>query len=205
MRAETEGCGSPLFALTWKHWDMPWGPPICALRASARRTSDSEFGSWPTPNTPSGGRSTSIEKMDATGRTTDGRKHTASLEHAVKFAAWPTPCSQDGPKGGPGQGADRLPAAAALAPRPWATPMRADGRGSAGVGKAELPNQAHGVISSGSPAETEKPGQLHPAFSLWLQGYGIAWARCAEQVTPSSRKSRKSSSVRIEPPDEQAA
>ena len=40
---------------------------------------------WPTPNTPSGGRSVSIEKMDITGRTADGRKHTASLEHAVKF------------------------------------------------------------------------------------------------------------------------
>ena len=45
---------------------------------------------WATPCTPSGGRSTSIEKMDATGRTADGRKHTASLEHQVKFA-------QDGP------------------------------------------------------------------------------------------------------------
>ena len=42
---------------------------------------------WPTPATPSGGRSVSIEKMDATGRTADGKKHTASLEHAVKFAA----------------------------------------------------------------------------------------------------------------------
>jgi len=41
---------------------------------------------WPTPNCPSGGRSMSIEKMDITGRTPDGRKHTASLEHAVKFA-----------------------------------------------------------------------------------------------------------------------
>lgn len=46
---------------------------------------------WPTPNTPSGGRSVSIEKMDATGRTIDGKKHTASLEHAVKFSGWPTP------------------------------------------------------------------------------------------------------------------
>ena len=39
---------------------------------------------WPTPNTPSGGRS--MAGMDPTGRTADGRKHTASLEHAVKFA-----------------------------------------------------------------------------------------------------------------------
>ena len=40
----------------------------------------------PSPCTPNGGRSCSIEVMDATGRMTDGRKHTASLEHTVKFA-----------------------------------------------------------------------------------------------------------------------
>jgi hypothetical protein len=50
---------------------------------------------WPTPNTPNGGRSVSIESMDATGRTTDGKKHTASLEHAVKFESWPTPRPTD--------------------------------------------------------------------------------------------------------------
>ena len=34
--------------------------------------------------------------------------------------SWPTPCSQDGPNGGPAQGVDRLPGAAALAA--WQTP-----------------------------------------------------------------------------------
>jgi hypothetical protein len=127
LLAEMEGCGSPLFVLTWKHWDMPWGPPICALRARGHRTSGNERGGWPTPNTPSGGRSVSIEKMDATGRTVDGKKHTASLEHAVKFAAWPTPCTQDGPNGGPSQGMNRLPAAAAMAG--WQTPKLPSGGG----------------------------------------------------------------------------
>ena len=47
---------------------------------------DAALSGWPTPKTPSGGRSVSIDKMDATGRMADGRKHTASLEHAVKFA-----------------------------------------------------------------------------------------------------------------------
>lgn len=45
----------------------------------------------PSPCTPNGGRSMSTDKMDATGRTEDGRKHSASLEHAVKFASVPTP------------------------------------------------------------------------------------------------------------------
>ena len=219
LRARMAVNGSPEYALTWSTWDMPSGPPICRLRASARRTSGSDcsgwptvqarevaaqlagwptpqtadinlsrgseeyarkkletspypslaltaqlagwatpgaidtvhatnswkgqdrrtaptgklsdavqgvagwptpmagnpgtdtynpagntdssrktvalVSGWPTPATPSGGRSVSIETMDATGRTTDGRKHTASLEHAVKCAGWGTPTAQD--------------------------------------------------------------------------------------------------------------
>ena len=62
-------------------------------KTKPRLTNEGQMVGWPTPCTPSGGRSTSIEKMDATGRTVDGRKHTASLEHAVKFAGWPSPTS----------------------------------------------------------------------------------------------------------------
>jgi hypothetical protein len=49
----------------------------------------------PTPCTPNGGRSMSTEAMDATGKTVDGRKHTASLEHTVKFSAVATPQARD--------------------------------------------------------------------------------------------------------------
>lgn len=107
--------GSILFRLTWKERITPSGRRIFALRASALRTSEIASISWPTPTkndafvarhgymdaarltawpspaTPSGGRSVSTEKMYATGKTVDGKKHTASLEHAVRFAIWPTP------------------------------------------------------------------------------------------------------------------
>ena len=43
--------GSPEYVLTWKEWDMISGPPICALRARARRISDKGFTGWGTPNT----------------------------------------------------------------------------------------------------------------------------------------------------------
>ncbi|GIV82352.1 MAG: hypothetical protein KatS3mg051_1706 [Anaerolineae bacterium] len=36
------GIGSPLYELTWKRWNMRSGPPICALRASARTISASD-------------------------------------------------------------------------------------------------------------------------------------------------------------------
>lgn len=49
LRARLAVNGSPMFALTWKDWDMPWGPPICALRASVRRTSDKDCSGWQTP------------------------------------------------------------------------------------------------------------------------------------------------------------
>ena len=50
LRALMDGLGSLEYKLIWKHWDMPWGPPICALRASARRTSGKDCSGWPTPD-----------------------------------------------------------------------------------------------------------------------------------------------------------
>ena len=53
LQANLAETGSPEYALTWKHWDMQSGPPICALRASARRTSGSGSiggrSGWTTP------------------------------------------------------------------------------------------------------------------------------------------------------------
>ena len=52
---------------------------------------------------------------------------------------------------------------------------------------------AFGTKYKPSSAKTEKsaPSQLNPRFSLWLMGYPIEWGRCAERVTPLSRKSRQ--------------
>ena len=50
LRANLEGLGSPEYVLKWKHWDMDSGPPICALRAVGRRTSDSDCSGWATPS-----------------------------------------------------------------------------------------------------------------------------------------------------------
>jgi len=47
---------------------------------------------------------------------------------------------------------------------------------------------APGQPSSGSNAATEKPGQLNPAFSLWLQGYPEEWASCGARAMQSSRR-----------------
>ena len=43
------GYGSPEYALTWRERDMPSGPPICQLRASARYIEGRGYGGLPTP------------------------------------------------------------------------------------------------------------------------------------------------------------
>lgn len=140
----TRSAGSTVYAQTWKEKATPCGtrywahiPRARTIKDSAStglpRSGDPSVG-WPTPNTPSGGRSVSIEKMDATGKSADGRKHTASLEHAVKFVGWPTPKT---PTGGPNSlrdqrgnvGAD-LREAASLAG--WPTPKAEDSEQTGG-------------------------------------------------------------------------
>lgn len=80
--------GSPEYELTWKHWDMASGPPICALRASRRRTSGSGFGGWPTPDTNQRGGPQHPDKRKAGG-------HSVTLQDAAMLAGWPTPMSTE--------------------------------------------------------------------------------------------------------------
>jgi hypothetical protein len=86
LRANLEGSGSPEYALTWKMHDMPSGPPICALRASGRRTSGKDFSGWPSPQT---------RDHHAQGANHNPKAHSSSLATVVEKKAppvgWPTP------------------------------------------------------------------------------------------------------------------
>ncbi len=86
LRARLGGNGSPEYKLTWKHWDMPSGLPICALRASAPRTSGKGSGGWP-----------SLKSSNITGAGTRGEGG-ENLQTTAQMAGWATPRQADGSK-----------------------------------------------------------------------------------------------------------
>lgn len=87
LRARLGEDGSPEFEVIWKHWDMESGPPICALRASARRISGSGFIGSPTPTTQnaSGGAKHDPEK-----------NYHFTLQTAAQYMGVPTPRTPTG-------------------------------------------------------------------------------------------------------------
>ncbi len=284
LKATTASLGSTLFGLTWKRRDTPSGRSFCLLRASARRTPDTGYSSWPSPQASDGtgggqakratnpersndlndfvllaawptpraseigrirseeaitrakqkGGSSSLEDtvqlivpiaaepviapnasaLESPIREPDTlampAREPGNAENAMELASWNTPRATDGSKGGPNQSGGALPADAVLAS--WATPTARDSKGANRRGfkdrsdsrKGEqLANQvvhegpltASGPMPNGSPAATEKPGQLNPALSRWLMALPEAWDEAAIhawRLMPTRREKRES-------------
>ena len=179
LRARTAGSGLPLFELRSKYWALPLGPPIFAVRARARQTSGSEFGSWPTPL---------VNDTNGSGYSyNSGSKESISLKlcGALKLASWPSPAANNFEQsdqdklnarrtalqvkyGNNGFGLT-LGNAAKLAS--WHTPIASDSRGSAGVGKSELPNQVK-LTSWATPTarDSKRAGRSRLARTGTTQG-----------------------------------
>lgn len=208
LAARLDVNGSPEYELTWKHWDMPWGPPISRLRALARRTSvnvsTGSLKGWTTP-----------QAHDSHPRGKGNRENPkgggADLAWDAQLAGWPTPNS--GPqndndstwqerralikaekKNGNGFGMT-LGMAAQLTG--WSTPNAPrshDSDWTAGRWYPETKNQTDPVLQllgrerSSSAVLMAKRGALNPRFSLWLQGYPETWADYAPQGTRSLRR-----------------
>ena len=206
--------GSPEYELTWSDWAMPSGPPICRLRASARRTSASDCSGWPTPRaedseqtgahrgvpdtltsatklagwpTPMAG-TPATDEYNAAGSTDSSRKTVALV------AGWTTASATDGTRGGcltPNMTGSALPQQVATVVG-WMTPTTNDAAQAQAQAQAPSRNLS-GQVQNLSHAATARPGVLNPEFVRWLQGYPAVWGSCAPTETPSCRRSRRRS------------
>jgi len=221
LRQQLDLDGSMIYKLTWKQKVTPQRRSYCHLAASALRTKETGSSSWPTPTAATGGASknpnnkrginggnpmaTAAAMVPWPTPSVRDYKDTGNLDKS-RFR-----------KSGKERN-DTVPRVA-YGIAPWATPntldhmaLRSDEallKQSTTVRKGRtFPNNlreqvdprsqeiyASGKIPPPSTAETENtvPSQLNPRFSLWLMGYPIEWAYCAERVTQSSRKRQRKS------------
>lgn len=165
--------GGILFRLTWKERVTPAGQTIYALRGLQQ--------------SPKSQLTLLMNLLEKHLRSCSEMYPVVRPIFVSAFTGWGTPKVQNANAPGEhGQGGQDLQTVSS-----WATPAARDYRSPLATEKhhqqrAERPNgkplseQTHtlldpGTTPSGSPAPTEKRGQLNAAFSRWLQGYPVEW------------------------------
>jgi hypothetical protein len=167
LRVKTQSIGSTLYTLTWKPWVTPSGASRFRLRASVRRTSETERTGWPSP-----------QARDHKGANLAGNDLTHNsrpLNEVARLAGWPTPTTTCANRGG-------------LPPRPHDTGIPLTQMAAMTV-PARL--TATGDMLTGWLAGMESGGQLDPDHSRWLMALPIEWENCADMVTPLTRRRQK--------------
>jgi len=181
--------GSPEYALTWSIWAMPLGPPICALRASARPTSDSGCTGWPTPQV--------MDSRGEFGNSKEAREKRlkrggcANLREIAPLAGWPTPMAgspeTDEYNAAGNNDSSRKIGELVGWPTPRVqctrhTPMRDNHHSNleevsqlAELMPLKVTDAIGGPLLTSSPAPTAARGVLNPEFVRWLMGFPQNW------------------------------
>ena len=160
--------GSTLFSYALSKPTTPAGRQFFRLAASARRTDGQGFIGVPTPAT---------RDHHAQGAGHNPKAHSSSLAtvwekkaQLTAQASWATPSTRDHKDSSD--------------PQTWNCTEDRERMD-------QLPRQVFGVMPSGSPAATEKRGQLNPALSRWLMGLPSAWDDCAPTATQLLLRKRR--------------
>jgi hypothetical protein len=171
--------GSLEYSLTWKQWAIDGQEPICALRASRRRTLDSDSSGWPTPDANGmndGERLESFQARQAVLKAKHGNGNGAGMPIAIaaQLAGWCSPSARDwkdtpgmattgtNPDGSERTRLDQLPRQAALAG--WATPQAFDANDCRRGMEAEAKDRAGRAVDgrNGGPSSNLRE-QVHGA------------------------------------------
>lgn len=178
----------------WNRVITPVGRSLYRLTLSEPSIDVTDSGLWPTPTR---------HNAQENGYPAELKRKTIPLGAMNHIINWPTPLASDTRnRGGFDSNSVKrrmqigksIELSMMVQVAVWPTPttqsnVQIKGQYSKTTGTT-LAGAAQGLNQSSAEIIKSDISQLNPRFSLWLMGYPIEWAYCAEQVTLSSRKSR---------------